>query len=332
MKKIIAFLEKPKIIIPFALIVAVIIGITTYRSIGQAPIVTLPSDSNFSTSSLESSSDSIDLAFLKAGRLSSLSVHVGDSETLASLDTSDVSGTLNQAKGALELAKAQYASLNVQYANAKKQQDVLVANAYRTLLSSSLIAVGQNKDSNSMNVVDNNQAPQISGTYICDKEGSYEVNPYASGAQSGFSFTFSGLEEGNGNVAFQTPQPLGECGLFIQFSKGFSSDSVKWVITIPNTRSSVYAANKNAYNLAVTTRDQVLKQLEANLGKSGSGEANIAQAAVDAAQGAYEVALAAYQNSLIVSPVDGTVSFIDSHVKIGELAQANKTLITITKK
>jgi len=329
-------LDKPKIIIPIFFVLAVIVGVVSYRFIGQTPVVTL-SDSSTSTVQSESTINSVDLSFPKSGRLAEVSVVVGSQvkkgDTIASLDAGDSLGAVNQTKGALELAKAQYASLNVQYANAKLQQDTLVSNAHRTLLSSGLSAVAKSTDTNtSASVVDNNSAPQISGTYTCDKEGSYEIAPYASGATSGYSFLFSGLEQGTGNVAYYTSQTLGSCGLYILFPVGYSSSNVKWVVNIPNMKSSGYAANKNAYDLAVATRDQVLNQLEANLGKNGSSDANVAQASVDAAQGAYQAALAAYKNNLIIAPIDGVVTFLDSHLKIGQSVTANKTVITIANK
>ncbi len=336
MKNFIKLLEKPNVVIPVFLVIMLIAGAIFSRFIGQTPVVTLSSYTN-STASSSSEVSTADLAFPKSGRLSVVSVKVGDAvkkgEVLASLDAGDALGAVNQANGALELAKAQYASLDVQYENAKREQDVLVENAYRTMLSSNLAAVASkiNNFDSSM-PIDNSQIPQISGTYTCDKTGSYEIEPYQSGVQSGFSFRFNGLESGSGSVTYYNSQPLGSCGLFIQFPFGYSASQIKWIVDIPNEKSPNYNANKNAYELALSTRDQVLKQFEANLGKNGSPEANVAQAAVDSAQGAYEIALAGYRNNLIVAPMDGVVTFVDSHLKVGQVVTANKTVITVTKK
>jgi len=335
MKKIISkILHKPKIVITVSLIIAVIVVVLFYNKIGQAPTVSLSFSSDPTSSITEISGNSTSLSFVRAGRISAVLVHTGDlvkqGQVLATLDASDLMGAVDQAKGALDLAKAQYASLDVQYANAEKQQDLLVANAYRTLLSSGLSSIAQDRYNLNL-TVDDIQAPQISGTYSCDKEGSYEITTYGTGVPSGYSFNFTGIESGTGNVTFHTPQAMGACGLFIQFPTGFYSSS-KWIIDIPNKRSSVYVANKNAYDLAVTTRNQVLNQFKANLGKDGSSDANIAQATINSVSGSYETALAAYNNTTIVAPIDGTVSFVDSHLKVGESAVVNKTLITIVKK
>lgn len=326
-------IHKPRVVIPVGVVIALIVGVFAYNAVGRAPVVTLQTDASTASSSV-SSTGTYALSFLKTGRLATLSVKTGDTvkqgEVLATLDAGDALGALNQAKGALELAKAQLASLNVQYANTKITQDTLVNNAYRTLLSSGLTAVAHNRDGDSLAVVDSNQAPQITGTYTCGKEGSYSIEPYASGAASGYSFTYHGLETGSGEITNYTTQALGTCGLSVQFPAGYHLGYVTWVITIPNTNSAAYIASKNAYDSAVATRDQVLKQLAESLGTNSSAATSAAQAAIDTAQGAYEVAQANYNNTIITAPVDGTVSFVDSHLKIGQTIATGSAVITIT--
>lgn len=324
------FFNNPKIAIPVLFIVAVIAGFLLFHSIGKAPTVNIPATTNAGTDGTvitNSSNNSVDLAFPKGGRVAQVSVKVGARVTkgqiLATLEANDALGTVTQAKGALELAQAQYASLDVQYANAKKQQDVLVQNAYRTMLSSGLAAIPS--------VQDDSHTPTVSGTYTCGEIGNYVIEPYPSGSNSGFSFTYSGLEKGGGEITFSTPQPLGSCGLYITFTKGFAG-ATKWTVNIPNTQSVGYITNKNNYDLAISTRDQVLSQYAANLGKNGSSAANTAKAAVDSAEGVYQAALGAYQTNVIVAPANGTISFIDNDLKTGQSVTQNKTVISITTK
>jgi multidrug resistance efflux pump len=321
------FFTNPKTIIPLVAVIAVVVGIVGFRTVGKAPVVTLPDNTALvSGTVVTNSSDNVyDLAFPNAGRVASVAVKVGDhvvkGQTLATLDAGAALGAVTQAKGALELAQAQYASQDVQYANAKKQQDVLVQNAYRTLLSSGLAATPS--------VQDDNHVPVISGTYTCGKEGAYEIATYPSGTTSGYSFTYAGLEKGGGQVTFSTPQPLGSCGLFIQFTQGFAG-ATRWTVSIPNSKSATYVTNKNAYDLAVSTREQVLTQFEANLAQNSS--ANTAKAAVESAQGVYQAALGAYKNNVIVAPVNGTVTFIDADLKTGQSVTQNKAIISISTK
>ena len=111
----------------------------------------------------------------------------------------------------------------------------------------------------------------------------------------------------------------------------FFNSETKWTINIPNINSSVYLTNKNAYNSAVENKDKVLSELLATIG-TNDGEMSVAKAQVDAARGAYEAALGAYQNNIITSPVDGTISFIDKDLKLGQSVVANKNIISITTK
>jgi len=324
---LISFINQPKKATTAALAIALILGALFYRSVGRAPVVNLPENTMTQSATNSSTNTLTDLAFPKAGRVAVVSVKAGDTvkkgELLASLDAGDAEGAVNQAKGALELAQAQYASLDIGYQNAKKQQDVLVSNAWRTLLSSNLAAVPSEDDSHT---------PIISGTYACDKEGNYVISTYGAASDSGFGFTYSGLEQGNGAVVtYSQPQPLGSCGLYVQFIQGFSG-STKWTVAIPNIKSANYVANKNAYDLAVSTRDQTLSQLAANIGANSSSGANTAKASIDAAEGAYQAALGAYQNDIIVAPADGTVTFVDGNLKVGQSVAANKTVISISAK
>lgn len=319
-----SFLAKPSLVISAAFVIALVVGLYFYNRIGQPPVV---SDILQTTaSSTPQANGNVSLSFNISGHVKSVAVKIGDKvypgEVLATLDASVAKGAVDQAKGALDLAKAQYGSLSIQYQNAKVGQDLLVKNAYRTLLSSGLEAfpVGANDETHS---------PVISGTYTCDKEGSYEIDPYPSGTPSGYSFNIKGLEIGSGDVTYGTPQPFGTCGLVITFVQGFVSSS-KWTVSIPNIKASTYQANKNAYDLAVSTRTQVLSQLSANLGQNGSTNADIANATISAAQGAYDAAKAQYDNSLLTSPVSGSVNFLDTSLKVGQSITAAHPVISLT--
>jgi multidrug efflux pump subunit AcrA (membrane-fusion protein) len=320
-----SILHKPKVILPIVALLALVAGVISFRYVGTTPDVSLPNVSGVTTTT-ETLADTVDLAFPKIGRVESVSVKVGDTvtkgEILAALDAKDALGAVNQAKGALELAKAQYASLNVQYENARKEQDTLVENAHRTLLSNNLEATADTQNAG--------PAPTISGTYTCSTEGEYHLKLYASGGSTGYAFTLTGLEKGSGLVSITTPQALGDCGLFIEFKEGFSAFT-NWTVSIPNTRSSSYVQNKNAYDLSQVKRKQVLSQLEANLGENNSDAANVAKAAVTSAEGTYQAAVGAYQNNLIVAPFDGVVTLIDSHLKVGQSVSANKTVISLKR-
>ncbi len=318
-------LSKPKIIIPIFAILGILCVLFGYKIVGKAPIVNI--DSQKENASIISSGSNISLSFPKNGRVKEVLVENGQKvykgQILAKLSAPDSEGAVNQARGALELAKAQYASLNSQYETTKKQQDLIVKSAYNVLLSSGLEAIPE--DEQSLNI------PTISGTYICGKEGSYKINPYKSGdTDTGFSFEYSGLENGTTSIKSDNPVPLGNCGLQIKWTNlDEFDDSIDWNINIPNTKSSVYLTYKNAYELALQNREKILSDLATNIG-SENEESSIAKATVNAAQGAYQAAQGAYENNLIISPVDGIVNFIDSNLKVGQSVVPNKNVISIT--
>jgi pyruvate/2-oxoglutarate dehydrogenase complex dihydrolipoamide acyltransferase (E2) component len=323
-KTLIKIFSKPKITIPVFAIFVLIVGFLVYGHIGQAPVVDLTINENNLNPTLDSNGN-FSLAFPKSGRVESVLVNVGDvvhkGDILAKLSAPDQEGSVSQAKGALDLAQAQYVSLNAQYGTAKKQQDLIVTNAYKTLLSTDLAGIPDVQDSNT---------PIISGTYSCDKEGTYTLKPYVSGdADSGYSFNYSGIESGTASVKYENSVALGNCGLQIKFNHTNAfNQNVVWTITVPNTKSDYYLTNKNAYDLALANRDKVLSDLETNIG-TDSGT-SVAKAQVEAAKGAYNAALGAYQNNLIISPAEGVVSFVDKDLKVGQSVIANKTVIGIT--
>jgi len=320
-QKIIKILSKPKVIIPLVLIIGIIFLFTIYNKIGVAPSV----DFSLENKNLnQTSGQLVGLAFSKSGRVEQVFVKEGQEvkkgDILAKLSAKDQEGSLLQAKSNLTLAEAEYASLNNQYSNVKNQQDLIVKNYYQTLLSSGLEGVPDEQTSGSLS---------ISGTYTCEKEGTYHIKPYkSSDNDSGYSFEYSGLETGTASVKFQNSVALGKCGLQIKFDESYFNGSVEWNIDIPNTKSSIYLANKNAYELAKETEEKTLDELLTNIGKSDE-ENSVAKATIEVARGAYEAALGSYENNFIKAPADGIISFIDNNLIIGQVVSANKNVISL---
>ena len=171
----------------------------------------------------------------------------------------------------------------------------------------------------------------MSGTYTCKKEGSYIIDPYASSdSDSGYSFKYSGIENGIAPVKYDNPIALGNCGLQIKFNKTTNSfdGTINWKIEIPNKKSSVYLVNKNNYELALANREKVLTDLSTNIGDNIEDN-SVARAQVEAARGLYEAALGVYENNLITAPADGIVTSIDKNLKVGQSVSANKPVISI---
>jgi multidrug efflux pump subunit AcrA (membrane-fusion protein) len=326
MKKIThSFLSKPKIAVPASALVLFVAGFFAYQAVGTPPQVSLPQgDSQIRATSAGSKEGTLDLSFNKGGRVETVLVKEGDSvvagQVLARISAPDIQGTISQTKGALDLAEAQYMALGGQFETAKRQQDTIVKNAYHALLSGGLEATPDEEDPNT---------PYITGSYSCDKEGSYVLKGYASGETSGYTIRYSGIESGTFPVTHETPASLGTCGLQVRFPDEFFSANTTWTIDIPNKASSSYVANKNAFDLAVANRDKVLSDLAVTIGTGPTGT-SVAKAQVEAARGAYQAALGAYENYVITAPVAGTVSFVDEDLKAGQAAVPGAVVMSIT--
>jgi hypothetical protein len=227
----------------------------------------------------------------------------------------------------VDVAKASVNTAEVNLAEITKQQEVLVANAYRTLLNSSLQA-------QSVSNLDAYDSPTITGTYDCKKEGFYNLKTYAS--SGGTSVNYSGLEEGI-LLLTDIPRPLGSCGLFLSFDKTKTLLANKeFNIQIPNKSAANYNSNSNAYELAVENKGQALALAQAALDQANSSltalvssarpeDIATAQAQIDNASGALQIAQAAYDNTIIKAPGDGTITAI--YIAQGQIAAPNAPAI-----
>ncbi|USN87531.1 MAG: HlyD family efflux transporter periplasmic adaptor subunit [Candidatus Nomurabacteria bacterium] len=220
------------------------------------------------------------LAFPISGIVESINVSKGQTvkkdDLLISLKHQDLQAEYQRAVGDLTIAKANQeetlsgarpeerdiAKTKVKIAEealeqALREQEIKVTNAYRTLLSSNLTAQPTDSDEDST-------APTITGTYTCEK-GEYTLKTYRSDAESGYSYVLSGLESGTHVAYTNSAAPLGNCGLYIQFDPNSKYGNSEWTIKIPNTESSSYVTNLNAYNLAVTTKNNTIDALRQDL-------------------------------------------------------------------
>lgn len=295
----------------------------------------------------------LDLSFTGSGIVKSIRVSVGDKvyrgQVLATLDQGSALATLTSAQGALKAAQAKYQKLvegssneeialaetalrnaTVDLENTKRQQDILVTNARRTLLSSGLEAVTSSSSTT-------NTAPTISGTYTGANEGTYMINTY--NTSGGGYFSVSGISSGSGAISTVTSVSLGSEGLSIQFPSGFSASSGDvWIVAVPNKNSSTYVINLNAYNAALETRTNAISSAQAVVdtrtaelnikrAKARTTELDLAEADVLSAQGQLQSAQSVLENTIVRAPAVGTITSVD--VKLGELAQATKPVMIL---
>ncbi len=284
------------------------------------------------------SSTDLNLSFNTNGTVKSIRVKVGDNvkagQVLATLDQASVFASLTSAKGALAAAQARYKRIlegatneeirlsQIALEQTKNTQETLINNAYQNLLNSTPEAIPEDEE-------DNYVAPTISGTYKLGKEGKITIETYNS--SGGTSYTLSGLTSGTGLANTITPQPLGNSGLYIKFPSDPNAMSTDWVIEIPNKNAPDYLLNYNNYQATLAGAKSAIDQREAELAiiQAGarSSDIDLANADIISAQGQVQLASAGYNNTVIVAPVDGTITSVD--IKQGELAQALKQVITL---
>lgn len=223
----------------------------------------------------------------------------------------------------------------IAYENLKRveeEQSKLVANARQIMLSGGLVA----KPSNMNN---NDTPPTISGTYTCTDEGTYTLEVFPSGAGSGASYRLSGLGESGTYTAYsETSAPLGACGLTIQFDRDEEYRRDIWTVAIPNTESSEYLANYNAYTLALQTQANALsaardaitlaeKTAVSNNAPATREEIAQSDALIEATRAKLSAIEAQIRDYVIKAPFDGTIS--QNELTVGEIAGASQYVTII---
>ena len=341
----------PKRVIVISLFLAICIGAFGYFKINQKI------NSSFNDDTLNKniciSSKNLTLGFLSSGRIKSVLVKNGDfvkkGQILAALDAENTEGNLAQAKSAyiiafanyqkiingasgptIDVAKAAVHTAQVNLDGIKKQQDILVNNAYTNLLNST-ISANLTSSENSI------PPPLITGTYNKNIEGSIIFKLNQSG-NNGY-ITFSGVSDGTTVASTTVPQPLGDSGLYIEFTSLSPYLGTTWVINLPNKNAPNYLTNYNAYKTALENKNQLIESAQAVLdqanaslvsliSKARAEDLAIAQAQVDNAKGAEQIAEASYKNTIITAPSDGQI--VSVLITEGQIAIPNASAIEFT--
>jgi multidrug efflux pump subunit AcrA (membrane-fusion protein) len=106
--------------------------------------------------------------------------------------------------------------------------------------------------------------PTLSGRYVSKTEGVYTIEVYASGAESGYSFRVTGLENITDSVIFGKEIDLGTRGLKITFPASTKNGDA-WLINIANTKIASYVENKQDYEARVADLQKLIADARVNL-------------------------------------------------------------------
>jgi HlyD family secretion protein len=297
-----------------------------------------------------------ELAFPTTGTITGVLVEEGSEvkkgEVLATIAATQLVAERAEAVAALTSAKASYgqtvvgprtevvALANTNLINAEEnlsrvtvEENRKVENARIALLSTGLTAAA-------VDIEEESRAPQVSGNYTCNAEGTYRISVYSSGGSSGFSYNYSGLESGTASVGIDQPAPLGNCGLFLLFTAGDRYNQTEWEITVPNTRSATYTSLKNTLALTTTqaqnaidgarsslarvTNETSLSTAPARREEVTSALANVTQA--EARVAAIDARLA---DRSIVAPFDGIITEVS--ITVGESASQSPVISILNR-
>jgi len=175
------------------------------------------------------------------------------------------------------------------------------------------------------------QAPSVSGTYKGNTRGEYRVELYRSAAKSGYSFRYSGLESGMGTVSTETPMPLGDKGLYIQFPENFAANQLlEWVVPIPNTRSQQLSGAQNRFRQAEIRLEEAQNELALTQKGTRRERIDAAQAQVESAQANLQQAQAQLNKTRVEAPFSGTV--LSVAVDPGEFVSAGQTIAKLVNR
>lgn len=293
---------------------------------------------NVSVSGIAKAEQSAELAFPTTGIVRDVLVGVGDEvatgDILLMLDTQALTADRQDALAAISSAVATRDELlagptnlsrevtlqTVQTKNealetTKANEQRKIDNAYQALLSSGITAYSNNENEDAV-------PPTITGTYTCKDEGTLVIDMFSSGTQSGYSYRLSGLETGTYTVSTDQAIALGKCGLRIQFDADSSYSRSQWLVDIPNKKSPLYIANRNAYTLAVTQaasaitlaeQDLLLAQASAENTNAPARSEAIARANASIAQAQARLARidSTIADRVLRAPFAGTITEID---------------------
>jgi HlyD family secretion protein len=195
-----------------------------------------------------------------------------------------------------------------------KNQDTLVATAYKNLLNASFEALSQNVNSSEV-------APTITGTYLGGQEGQITISVYGTG--DGSMFNVGGIASGTGYMNTVTAQPLGNSGLYIKFPNSFSNSN--WNINIPNKKATNYLTLLTAYQNALDTKERTVASLQRSIEENklkldklvkGADDLDIQGKKLIIQQRENDLAQAQsdYSDSIVTAPFDGIVATLQADI------------------
>ncbi len=296
-----------------------------------------------------SATDQIDLKARSSGTITYVGVKPGmfvkKWQTLFSLDARDAQKAVRDAETSLETAQLDLEkftqapkSLDVQALEADEQTqekvkvdaEKSVEKAYSDLLNTSTSPI-------SSIITDNQTPPTITGLYNKNIETTITITTHPENGYFAFSTTPEVIPDNTATYSAVVPQPIGDTGLYIKFSNT-DRNQPQWIIYLPNKTVSGYASNLSAYNDALASKDETIKNADLKIAEDKQKIADLyqpdpldlraKQLVVQQKEDALVDAKANLSDYYVTAPFDGEIASVVG--RVGDTASG--TLGTIITK
>lgn len=204
--------------------------------------------------------------------------HVEEGDVLLSFDKNDAyvdtqSAKVAVAEAELALQEEQTSATDPSTAIRTKENQIAgykktiadspqdIEDAYKDFLNEDLEVVAHKDRAAALG---DRTEPVLSGRYVGDQEGTYVIEVYASGAESGYSFRISGLESMTDSVIFDKAVNLGTRGLKITFPDDTKGNDT-WIVYVPNNQIATYSETKADYEEIVANLKKTAADAKVNL-------------------------------------------------------------------
>ena len=377
MNKILNYIKTHKVISAVAIVLILTGGYRWYQNAhgasGSVQYITAPAQNATITVATTASGqvaalNRVDIKPVGSGNLVAVDVKQGATvkfgQTLAVIDERTAALSVSQAQAGVDSAKAAYDTLiagptstdltvdqgpvqsaqasldnaKTSYANIITTQNQAASKALTQLLNTDTTAIPSGGNSSTASII-------ITGQYAGTIQGQYVITIRSAGG--GVFFNISGLETNSAiSVTRGFAEALGTQGLFINFgTTGTLVSGDTWIVSLPNTASTNYLTNSNAYQAALQTQTQSLAtaqqqidsaqlnltQAQASLSQKvappTAASLEAAQAQIQSAEGQLQSAQIAYSNNIIKAPFDGVIAALNNH--IGDQVGSSTIIATI---
>ena len=295
-------------------------------------------EDSFTISGQIVSDNQVDLKSLVSGNISYIGVKNGSivnkDDRILTVESYEAQKSVRDAELSLQQSKLKLDQLSAPLDDYNKK-----------LLNDDIISQENNIKSARINYLNNNlqlvplysysiSTPILSGSYNCDKEGTYKLEK-----QSENALSISGLEQDYVNINLDVPVKFGKCGLYITFKSNTNYPiNSAWELAIPNQMSNSFINTKSQYDSSIQGYNTKISQDKAQLNRESVTPFDITSAKLSYQQALNTLADARHNlsNYSITAPFTGALTtftsntgdYISQGSKVGTLV-TNKKIIKI---